>query len=188
MGVAIGSEEGESGCYKREFKKIEEKLPIILENPVFKEFLREEENRVKFDRLIGNLDDEMSFRILDRKFKEFYRINRIERYISGLIKRYSIDYDKRVKLRNSRFQLIMDKPINTGKDQSNITMSELIPNNEKEPMDNLIENEEKRDFIFDINNPYLHKAISELGLKQREILYLYYEKGLNNKEIGEYYG
>lgn len=181
------SEKGEGHCYREYFKKIGNKLPRILKNPVLQEFLEAKEHKEIFYESLESLD-ESSLRELDRKFKEFYRINRIERYISGLIKRYAIDYDKRVKLRNSRFQLIMDKPINTSKEDSSVTMRELIPNKGKNPVINLIEKEEKRNFIFDIKNPCLYKAIHELSLKQREILYLYYKKGLNNKEISKYYG
>ena len=176
-----------SHCCKKDIEKIKEKLPALLGNSVLKEFLEEGQNRKDFYEMVNN-QDELSLRKLDKQFKEFYRINRIVRYISGLIKRYPIDYDKRVKLRNKRYQLILDKPVNNGKDDSAICMRDMISDRKIEPDDLLIEKEEHKNLFFDTKNPFLYEALKKLGLKQKEILYLYYEKDFNNKEIGERFG
>ena len=125
---------------------------------------------------------------LNKRFKEFYRSNRISRYTTGLIKRYSIDYDKRVKLRNNRYQLIIDKPINDGRDGANLTMGNILTDSNKTPYEILEEKERMKNKNFIAENQLLQKSVGELDPKQIEILHLKYVEGYNNKEIGEMFG
>lgn len=147
--------------YGSKVKKIKKRLPEILENPVIKEFLEDKSNS-----------------------EAFYRYNRIIRYLTGLIKRYPIDYDKRIKMRNSRYPLIMDSPINK-REHSNTSMVDLLPDNRQSEIDSLIL---KETGFFYIENDTLYKAIKKLNSKQWVILFLYYEKGFNNKEISQIFG
>lgn len=170
-------------CCRKTLIRIKERLPEILENPIMKDFLKEDNEKI-FYKALGNLEDKDILELNDR-FIDFYRMNRTTRYLTGLIKRYSIDFDKRVKLKNNRYKLVMDKPIS---DDANATLGNLIANEEKSPYEHLELKENFNRNIFVTDNQQLLTAIEELTPKQIEILYLKYERGYNNKEIGEYFG
>lgn len=174
-------------CCKKSLIEIKKKLPEILENPIMKDFLEEEENKKVFYKAIES-QAESEIMNLDLKFKNFYRLNRISRYLTGLIKRYPIDYDKRVKLRNHRYQLIFDKPVTNGRDETNVSMGDLFAKEEKTPYERLELKDNLNKKFFVTEDPILYKAIEELEEKQIEILYLKYKLGYNNKEIGEIFG
>jgi RNA polymerase sigma factor (sigma-70 family) len=176
------------GTYcRKELEEIKMRVPVILENPIVKEFLGIKENAKLFNEMLEDQKEE-NISILDKRFKEFYRFNRIIRYMTGLIKRYPIDYDKRVKVRNSRYQLIIDKSINNGRDDSNITIGDLIEGGTKTPEQSLLDKEDVQELLFQTNNPVLSAALKKLAPKQLKILSMYYVEGFNNKEIGEYFG
>lgn len=178
--MILNCEKSEGRCWE----EVKNNLTKILENGVIQEFLEDEENNELFNQLLENPDEEQ-LRFLDEKFKEFYRMNRIIRYLSGLIRRYPIDYDKRMKLRNSRFLLIIDKTVTNNMDESNVGMIDLIKDDYQKELD---ENLLKPTGFFSIENDELELVINELNKKQKQILYLYYERGLNNKEIGDLFG
>ncbi|MEI3599508.1 MULTISPECIES: sigma-70 family RNA polymerase sigma factor [unclassified Oceanobacillus] len=183
--IMAKKEEGISDCQKvvNEIKKY---LPEILENPVVKEFLKDKKNKKDFFELMDGVKDNCVH--LDNKFRDFYLFNRTIGYMSGLIRRYPIDYDKRVKKRNKRFQLIFDKPINNGSDDSNVTMGDFIAASTKTPEEYLIKNENKNEILFQVKNPILYESLKILSQKQLEILNLYYMKGYTNRNIAEYFG
>lgn len=95
------NESAASRYCQKDIERIKEKMSELLKNSVLQEFLAREEYKNAFYEVFEKGDYE-SVEKLNNNFKEFYRINRIVRYMTGLIKRYPIDYDKRVKLRNSR--------------------------------------------------------------------------------------
>lgn len=169
--------------YGAKVKNIKNRLPEVLANPVVKEFLENESNSKAFYKVLDYPNTE-NINLLDRKFKDFYRYNRIIRYLTGLIKRYSIDYDKRVKLRNNRYPLIMDKPIN-GTGYSAKSMVEMFSDTKQITVDYSVL---KEDEPFYIENEFLYKAIQKLNSKQWIILFLFYEKGFNNKNISQLFG
>lgn len=168
-------------------KPFRDNLPKILENPIVKEFFSKEENMNLLNEVLKDLDTR-KLEKLDSKFKEFYRLNRTIRYLTGLIKRYPIDYDKRVKIKNQRYQLVIDKPISKGGDYSNITLKDLLTSNELSIYNYLVISEAKKQNFFVIENSLLYRVIKELTPKQHKILYLYYEEGYNNKEIAKIFG
>lgn len=167
--------------------EVKKSMNKIVENPVIKEFLTYDENKVVFETAM-KLPTTENLEALDLKFKEFYRFNRIIRYMSGLIRKYPIDYDKRVKVRNSRYQLVFDKPINNGKEDSNTSLAELISNGKETVLEQLISKEYNEKNLINIKNEDLLQAYKKLNKKQCEILYLYYEKGFNNREIAQLFG
>lgn len=171
---------------RKKLEEIKKRGPVILENPIVKEFLEIEENAKLFNEMLED-QKEKNISILDERFKEFYRFNRIIRYMTGLIKRYPVDYDKRVKVRNSRYQLIIDKPVNIGRDDSNITIGDLIEGKTKTPEQSLLDKEDVQELLFQTSNPVLSAALKKLDPKQLKILNMYYVKGYNNKEIGEHF-
>ncbi|ESU32000.1 hypothetical protein G3A_13550 [Bacillus sp. 17376] len=173
-----------NGCRRATLLKIKERLPVILQDPIVQEFLRDEESKAALDHALETLQDK-DINKLDEHFKEFYRLNRALRYLTGLIKRYAIDYDKRVKLRNFRYQLIVDKPMSNGRGESNSTMLDMLENSNKTPEQFLMLKENEQRKLFAMENHKLSDAIELLEPKQHQILYLYYAQGFTNKEIGK---
>lgn len=173
-------------CSRKQIEEMKSRLPEILRNPIVKEFLEVEENNKAFFKFIEGKENDVE--ILDRRFKDFYRLYKIIRYMIGLIKRYSIDYDKRIKVRNNRYQLIINKPINNGMDESNVTMEDLLDSETSTPEEYIIDKEVEKELVINTKNPALTESIKELTPKQLEILHLYYVIGYNNKEIGEHFG
>lgn len=164
--------------------KVEENLPEIMRNPVIQEFLEDENNKSLFYQAFENPKED-NIRQLDIQFKRFYRYNRIIRYLSGLIRRYPIDYDKRVKLRKNRYPLTVDKTVTHNNTGSTMTMVDLIQDKSQKSSDYYLFKQSGSIFL---ENEQLLKLIEELNRKQRQILYLYYEIGFNNKEIGSLFG
>jgi RNA polymerase sigma factor (sigma-70 family) len=191
MRVLVSSQENDTYCCSKtklksdievhlEVRKWRKNLTEILENPVIKEFLEDKDNAKAFYTALER-PSEKNVKELDRKFKQFYRINRIIRYLSGLVRRYPIDFDKRVKRRNSRYQLILNSAVG----DSGTTMGDLIPDNDALPLDILMQKEQG---LLSGQNDALQKALKTLNRKQNELLYLYYVKGYNNREIGQIFG
>lgn len=176
----LNNEKSDGRCWE----EVKNNLTRVLENKVIQEFLEDEECNELFNQLLEKPDEE-KIKILDEKFKEFYRINRIIRYLSGFVRRYPIDYDKRVKLRNKRYLLIIDKTVTNNMDETNVGMIDLIKDGYQKEID---EDLLKPTGFFSIENDELELVVNELNEKQRRILYLYYERGLNNKEISEIFG
>lgn len=173
-----------NGCRKATLLKIKERLPVILQDPIVREFLKDQESKAVLEQALETLQDK-DINKLDEQFKEFYRLNRALRYLTGLIKRYAIDYDKRVKLRNIRYQLIVDKPVPNGSGESNITMKDMLETSNKTPEQFLMSKENEQRKLFAMENHKLSDAIELLEPKQHQILYLYYAQGYTNKEIGK---
>lgn len=165
--------------------QIKEKLPTILENPVIVEFLDlSKENKALFDKAIYSSCN-TSLQTLNTSFKEFHRINRIVRYISGFIRRYPIDYDKRVKARRKRFKTIPGKTFDSRVEYA--AANELIQHRQ-EVEKQVLENEQKEQGFIFAKNEKLNQAFNSLNEKQKRILLLAYDDGLNNREIGEVFG
>lgn len=176
----ISNENDASPCCRKDILKIKKRLPEILEDPIVKEFLQDKDNETAFNNAMEILD-EVNINKLDQKFKQFHRVNRVIRYMTGLIKRYAIDFDKKGKVRNSRYQLVVDKPVNNGRDGSNVTIKDLLKGHKGEmPIEHLMLKEDEEKNFFQLDNPSLIEAIEELNSKQHEILYMYYEQGYNN--------
>ncbi|MBS4161414.1 hypothetical protein GWP49_30515, partial [Klebsiella pneumoniae] len=69
----------------REMMQLKTRLSEIKQNPVMKEFLEDPDNQTTFYKAIEQ-PTEKNLDALDEKFKTFYRINRIIRYLSGFIR------------------------------------------------------------------------------------------------------
>ncbi|MCM3024981.1 sigma-70 family RNA polymerase sigma factor [Heyndrickxia ginsengihumi] len=183
--VSIKTVANDTHCYM-DIREVKKSIDKIVNNSVVKEFLSIEENEDILKKAIESPTTN-NLKELDQKFKKFYRYNRIIRYVSGLIRRYPIDYDKRVRVRNKRYQLTLDKPINDEQERSS-PLTELIPNGEEQILDQLITKEFNEYGLFRIENKMLLKAFKLLNKKQCVILFLYYEKGFTNREIAHFFG
>ncbi|ONK23355.1 hypothetical protein BLX87_11120 [Bacillus sp. VT-16-64] len=82
--------------------------------------------------------------------------------------------------------MTFDKPIN--RNESDTTVGSFMRSETKTPEEHLICKENIQKYKFNIENPSLYNALTKLNKKQIQILYLYYVKGYNNKNIAEYFG
>ncbi|UOR14194.1 RNA polymerase sigma factor [Halobacillus amylolyticus] len=161
----------------KEFKRDNEKL---MAQPIVRRFLDDEEN---LKLLNGYLEgDEKAAALLDERFKQHHNKAKIINYLSSLIYYFSIDYDKRAKLKSYRFPLILNKRLNVNeKDNSEDLLGTF--GSETVPYEEIVDNKYLEN-IF--TNKSLAKAITKLTDKQKEIVSLFYIYQYSNKEIAEY--
>ena len=164
--------------------KIKKNLPTILENPVIKEFLEIEENKQLLEEALRN-PSEITLENWNQTFKEFHKINRIVRYISGLIRRYPIDYDKRVKARRRKYQSVPGYKLENSEQHRN--NKDFFRDNENVETAVIVKEYKNQGMIL-FKNKQLERAVQKLNTKQKKILYFYYEEELNNREIAEIFG
>lgn len=167
--------------YKKTIKYLSEKNDIIRSNPIINQYLQDKEHVHHFNNVIDNPTIE-NMQLLDDSFAKFYKELRTVKYLSGLVRQYSIDYDKRVRKRNTRYQLIINSPIERNNNDSLIDRLTVAT-----PKFNLIDNPENQ-LINTLTNQELYLAVKSLKIKQINILELYYVQGYNNREIAEIFG
>lgn len=97
---------------------------------------------------------------------------RFIKYMANLIHYNSINYDKKRRMKDSRFPLTLDNDENLESVLLAIHDSESIPTNLKEH----------------ITAPSLYQAYESLPEQQQQILTLAYVQGLNDKEISNRLG
>lgn len=170
----------------KQIDELKEKWPKLVTHPTVKDFLKNRTNKELFYKSIERSDINI-LNSLNEEYQRFHRKDKIIRYLVGLIKRYPIDYDKRIKKRKKRESLLLDKNINDNSDVGT-TLKDMLENTASSPMELLEIKEVKQAVLMDINNPELFKAMKSLTRKQIEIIYFYYELGYTNKEIAKHYG
>ncbi|MGF9893508.1 sigma-70 family RNA polymerase sigma factor [Priestia megaterium] len=167
-------------------QKIQKRLPLVLENPVIQEFLKDEKHKTVMDETFKN-PSQHNINLLNQTFKKFYRINRVVRYCSVLIRGRSQDFDKRERKRNAKQVLMFDRNAYEGDAPSVDTIGDTIFADEKTPESVAIEKVEG-EIIIPVANEELDKAMRSLSNKQRKILYYRYEKMLTNRQVAEILG
>lgn len=154
-----------------------------LNEPIIKDFLKTDENYQILVKAVvyKSLTHK---KLLDERFQVFFKKARIIKYVNSLIRFYSIDFDKRIRRVNSRYPLVLNaKPNGATED---ITLIDILPSDEADPVKTLLENEGNR--LKDvIENQHLHQAINKLSKKQLRIIELIYVNGLTNKEVAKYF-
>ncbi|MES9699970.1 MULTISPECIES: sigma-70 family RNA polymerase sigma factor [Bacillus] len=172
---------------KAEVKFLKEKMNQINEISLIKEFLQVEENNMLFKKLIDNPSEE-NVSQLNNSFRALYIERRILKYLSGFIKRYAIDYDKRFKLRSSRYPLVLDKFVSKDKETVNTTVVEFVRSQDKTPLEMLLQKEDSNSLLAQIRDEKLEMALTQLSYKELEVLSLYYLEEKTLTEIAEHYG
>ena len=166
---------------------LKKKMPGLLRTAVMQRFIEVEENKKAFDEAMKEYNAD-KLRALDERFKAFYHLDRAVGYMIGVVKRYSIDYDKRVNLRNKRFPLVLDGPPTSVRGDGFLAIKDLIDDGQSQP-DILFERKEnKKELGVPIrDNHRLSRVLRRLNSRQKKILNLYYVQGYTNKEIGEFF-
>ncbi|MFD2658527.1 sigma-70 family RNA polymerase sigma factor [Gracilibacillus thailandensis] len=160
--------------------KFIERNKEAIQNPIIESFLENDKNYELLQKAITNPTDENK-REIDNAFKEHYKKIKKIKYISNLIRYFSIDYDKKIKKLNKRFSLTLDKEV---LEEGNTTYKDLI---ETKPL--YSEQEAYGKKLKDhIENDKLYQALNALTKKQLEILELKYLKEMSINEIAELIG
>ena len=165
-----------------DFKKIvefEHENPDFISNNLVRLFLDIPENRTLYEKVISNPTDENNKEI-DLAFREFYLRFRFISHISSTLFYNSINYDKRLRLLNSRFSLTLDAPLNTENEETTHLDLLMKENSTTEGEYSFLNNDSLMKIV---ENEDLYNALKTLTEIQLKILNLAYIKGLSDTEI-----
>lgn len=165
---------------EEEIKKFEMENPELLNNDLVISFLRIPINKEMYMKTISNPTPE-NMKELDILFKHFYFKIRFISHISTTLKFNSINYDKRLKVIQSRFTSTLNAPINT--DGGEETFLDLLAAEESYLiLDEIVLEDEINEHV---TCPLMNDALYSLTEKQKQIINLVYIKGFSDTEIGQ---
>lgn len=164
---------------EQNIKKFEEENSELLKNNLVAAFLKNPSNKRVYWKALSNPTVE-NMNELDTLFKHFYFKIRFISHISTTLKFNSINFDKQVRLLQSRVHTTLDAQISS--EESNQSFLDLISNEtDSISLDLLLC---KEDISQQISYPLLHEALQTLTPTQKQIINLAYVEGLNDTEIG----
>ena len=165
---------------EEEIRKFEGGNPELLSNDLVISFLKTPINKDVYMKTISNPTPE-NMQELDMLFKRFYFKIRFISHISTTLKFNSINYDKRMRLIQSRFSTTLDASINSNEGEESFL--DLIADQKAEKLfTEVVIND---DLNEQVSCPVLYDALNSLTKKQKEIINLAYVEGLNDTEIGQ---
>ncbi|MFJ5767849.1 sigma-70 family RNA polymerase sigma factor [Lysinibacillus sp. NPDC093210] len=160
-------------------KKFEDENRQLLKNDLVISFFKIPTNKEKYMETISNPSPE-NRKELDKLFKHFYFKIRFISHISSTLKFNSINFDKKLRLLQSRFSLTLDATINSNEGQE--TFLDLVADEQAEDyFSDIILNDNLDEYVI---SPILYDALNSLTKKQKEIISLAYAEGLSDTEIG----
>ncbi|MFJ7648991.1 sigma-70 family RNA polymerase sigma factor [Lysinibacillus sp. NPDC097279] len=160
-------------------KKFEGENQQLLNNELVISFLKIPTNKEKYMDTILNPTME-NMKELDMLFKHFYFKIRFISHISSTLKFNSINFDKKLRLIQSRFSLTLDATINANEGQE--TFLDLVADEQAEGHFSEVNLKDNLDDY--VISPILYDALNSLTKKQKEIISLAYAEGLSDTEIG----
>lgn len=103
-------------------KKFISENKVLMEQPIVKAFLDNNEN---YDLFVKTISDptKTNEKELDDKFKNHYTKIRFIKYMSTLIHFSAIEYDKKHNSYNKRYPLTLDQPLNS---ENETTMIDIL--------------------------------------------------------------
>jgi len=164
---------------EEKIRKFEGENPKLLSNNLVISFLKIPTNKNMYMETISNPTPE-NMKKLDILFKHFYFKVRFISHISTTLKFNSINYDKRLRLLQSRFSSTLDASINSNEGEE--TFLDLLPDEQANNLFGEIVNNDNLD--EHVTCPILYDALNSLTKKQKEIINLAYVEGLSDTEIG----
>lgn len=173
--------------YEKYIQYVQKRINEILENPIIQEFLKDKEHEKAMKDTFGK-PSPTNINLLNHTFKKFYRINRVERYSSSLIRGRAQDYDKKRNKRERREHVILDKPASMGDRDEFDTLGSLWEGKETTEVESFDSIIEKQNGILPVKNEHLEKAIRSLSDKQSKILFYRFQQQLTNREIADLLG
>jgi RNA polymerase sigma factor (sigma-70 family) len=177
----INELDSEDRCLKTIIK---ENYTEIKQLPMVKEFIKEKDNYSLLMEAFEKGEAEIISK-LNSSFRKFIKKQQAINYGMGVIKRYPIDYDKRVKKRNNRCMLILDKPVKNSDESSTASFLELVQDNHQEDQ---LSKTIFKESIFEMKNEKLKNIISSLSSYQQKLLYLIYEETYTQREASKILG
>ena len=180
LNSSTGCNNSDETGQQESIQQLKKQLPLVLENPVIQDFIKEEKRKKLMDNAFENPTSK-NINLLNEEFKKFYRVNRVVRYSSVLIRNLSSHLDKLNKRRNERYNLIFDKPY----DEEGNTVGMILQENKQEFIEPI---EVVEAGIFPVKNERLDNAMRSLSDKQKRILYYYYIKEFSKREIAKILG
>jgi len=160
-------------------KKFEGENQQLINNELVISFLKIPTNKEKYmDTIINPTTENM--KESDMLFKHFYFKIRFISHISSTLKFNSINFDKKLRLIQSRFSLTLDAKINANEGQE--TFLDLIADEQAEGHFSEVNLKDNLDDY--VISPILYDALNSLTKKQKEIISLAYAEGLSDTEIG----
>lgn len=160
-------------------KKFEDENQQLINNELVISFLKIPTNKEKYmDTIINPTTENM--KELDMLFKHFYFKIRFISHISSTLKFNSINFDKKLRLIQSRFSLTLDAKINANEGQE--TFLDLVADEQAEGHFSEVKLKDNLDDY--VISPILYDALNSLTKKQKEIISLAYAEGLSDTEIG----
>lgn len=153
----------------------------FIEQPIMKKFLSDKENFLIFCKAIEQPNKENK-EALNLRFQEFYKKARVFKYLASLIHIFSIDFDKKHRLKENRYKLILDKPVSSDGEKDGMMIDILTDKklNDNPYLHELLPQENLQDLVI---NKDLANALKNLTPKQKDVLELFFIKGYTNKEI-----
>ncbi|MDG4730135.1 MULTISPECIES: sigma-70 family RNA polymerase sigma factor [Bacillus] len=147
----------------------------IIDHPLIQQFLSNPKNEQLLRQVMEEPNEENAKK-LDSEFKQFYQKIRIIKYISTMIRIFSVDFDKRVKKKQQRFPLILDhSDTQEVKDPVQTDTYEAVLFNQQDLGEHL-------------QDQTLYKAYQQLTDKQKMVLTQIYVEGQTMKEIADQLG
>ncbi|WP_339213380.1 sigma-70 family RNA polymerase sigma factor [Ornithinibacillus sp. FSL M8-0202] len=158
-------------------KEFVEENKTVLDNPIIKSFLADEDNFNLVQEAVANPTPENKERV-DKAFKEHYHKVKLVKYVSKLIHFFSIDYDRKVNRIKQKYLLILDQPISSD-NENDVVAKDLITSENHLSFDNVFGSTLKDQ----IENEDLIQALTTLTQKQLQILELLYLNMISLKEV-----
>lgn len=155
---------------------------LLLEHRVVKSFLKSDYHHQLLVEAICSPTLENKQR-LDDEFRKFYFDIRFTTYISTTLYFNAINYDKRHRKLNKRYQTTLDNPL--GEDQDASIKDLLEDPNSHINEEQVIRSLDIKEHIVDTR---LLKAVDQLTKKQKEVIDLAYVNGLSDTEIAKILG
>lgn len=147
----------------------------ILQNPLLKSFLDEQENYMLFKKAILEPNQENKDKV-EELFKIHYEKVRLNAYFNKLLKNFAIDFDKKVRKLQQRFSLTLDS-IQDVSPVKNLSMDLQINGDDLNTPEGSLKEE--------IGDVTLSKALESLTKTQYKILELIYVRKLTNLEVAK---
>lgn len=165
---------------EKKVKEFEDVNTGLLQNDIISSFLKNPANKQSYLKAISDPTKE-NMKELDTEFKKFYFNIRFISHISSTLQFNSINFDKRQRRLESRFQSTLNKKRDPGIEGEETFLDTIPDENAIISLDTLLS---KEDITTQISCPHIYKALNRLTSKQKQIINLAYGKGLTDTEIG----
>lgn len=162
----------------KKIQQFESENPEFVKNNLVKLFLSDPKMKSLYEEVIVNPNSE-NIEKIDVEFKKIYTNLRFIKHVSDTLFYNSINYDKRSRLLNSRFSLMLDASIKDGEDA---TYLDVLVNETHEDHNEVLEKGSLKEIVVNEN---LYNALNLLTENQLLVLNMAYVEMLSDTEIAK---